>query len=61
MAPQAFEDCVKNGGNVKTKKLKNGKYIKICYLNGKSYSGEVHETKKVTNLKFLKLYNNPIP
>lgn len=43
--PQAFNECIKNGGRVRTKKLKGGKYIKICYLNGKSYAGEVHEKK----------------
>jgi len=43
--PKPFEDCVKNGGRVRTKKLSGGRYIKICYINGKSYAGEVH-TKK---------------
>jgi len=41
--PKPFEDCIKNGGKTRTKKLKNGKYMKICYLNGKSYPGEVKE------------------
>lgn len=45
--PKDFTDCVKNGGKVRTKKLKNGKYIKICYdKNGNSYSGEVKKKKK---------------
>jgi hypothetical protein len=39
--PAAFEKCVKNGGKVRTKKLGGGKYMHICYLNGKSYAGEV--------------------
>ena len=43
--PEAFERCVKNGGKVITKTLKGGKYLHICYLNGKSYAGEV-KTKK---------------
>ena len=43
--PQPFENCVKNGGRVRTKKLKDGKYIKICYLDGKSYAGEVKSSK----------------
>jgi len=44
--PAGFERCVKSGGRVRTKKLKDGKYIKICFLNGKSYAGEVHKGKK---------------
>ena len=49
--PKDFEDCVKNGGKVRTKKLKNNKYIHICYdKNGNSYSGEVM-TKKKDNKK----------
>ena len=43
--PQAFNECVKNGGKVRTKKLKGGKYIRICYLGGKSYAGEVKKKK----------------
>ena len=40
--PKAFENCIKRGGKVRTKKLKEGKYIKICYIDGKSYAGHVH-------------------
>lgn len=43
--PKAFEACIKNGGKVRTKKLKGGKYIKICFLKGKSYPGEVHTSQ----------------
>lgn len=43
--PKEFLDCVKNGGKVRTKSLPNDRYIKICYLNGKSFSGEVHSKK----------------
>jgi len=43
--PKQFLDCVKKGGKVRTKKLKGGKMIKICTLNGKSYSSEVHTAK----------------
>ena len=39
--PQAFDNCVKQGGKVRTKDLGRGKYIHICFINGKSYSGEV--------------------
>lgn len=44
--PAKFDRCVKNGGKVRTKKLKGGKYMPICYLNGKSYAGEVHKKKE---------------
>ena len=43
--PRAFENCIKRGGRVRTKKLKGGKYIKICFINGKSYAGETHKKK----------------
>jgi hypothetical protein len=45
--PEAFENCVANGGRVRTRKLGNGKYIHICYYKGKSYASEVHTVKKV--------------
>jgi putative hemolysin len=48
--PKAFEACVKNGGRIRTKKLSDGKYIHICFLNGKSYAGEVR--KKETEKKW---------
>lgn len=44
--PKQFEACVKAGGRVRTKKLKDGKYIKLCFINGKSYPGEVHTKKE---------------
>lgn len=44
--PKAFEQCVENGGRVRTKKLSGDRYMYICYLKGKSYAGEVHKKKK---------------
>lgn len=44
--PKAFNECVKNGGKVRTKKLSNGKYMHVCYLGGKSYAGHVKTKKK---------------
>lgn len=45
--PEDFMRCVKNGGKVVTKKLKDDKYIKICYdKDGNSYSGEVKKAVK---------------
>jgi len=43
--PAAFENCVRKGGRVRTKKLKGGKYMKICFLGGKSYPGHVERKK----------------
>jgi len=43
--PAAFEKCVREGGRVRTKKLKGGKYIHICFKDGKSYAGEVKKVK----------------
>ena len=39
--PKDFDACRKNGGKIKTVELKGGKYIHVCFLNGKSYKGEV--------------------
>jgi hypothetical protein len=41
--PQAFLDCVNNGGKVRTIKIgKDGKkYMHVCYLNGQSFAGEI--------------------
>lgn len=45
--PKAFNDCAKNGGKIRTKKLKNGKYIRICYdKEGNSYPGEIKKVKE---------------
>lgn len=49
--PAGFENCVKNKGRVRTKTLGNGKYMHLCFLNGKSYSGEVKSYKKVLKRK----------
>lgn len=46
MTPSGFDKCVKNGGRVRTKKLRGNKYVRICFLKGKSYAGEVKERKK---------------
>ena len=44
--PKAFEICVKKGGRVRTITPKKGKYLHVCYLNGKSYRGYVKTKKK---------------
>jgi len=43
--PAAFTKCVKEGGKVRTKSLGSGKYMHICFKNGKSYAGEVKVKK----------------
>lgn len=45
--PQNFNNCVKTGGKVITKKLKNGKYVRVCFdKKGNSYVGEVKKREK---------------
>ena len=39
--PESFLKCVREGGKVVTKKIDKDRYMHICYLNGKSYAGEV--------------------
>jgi len=40
--PKDFDKCVKEGGRVRTMKIKGGRYMKICYdKNNKSHAGEV--------------------
>lgn len=51
--PAEFDTCVKGGGRVRTKSLKDGKYMRICFLNGKSFAGEV-KTKEELKPEELK-------
>lgn len=55
--PKPFDDCVKNGGKVRTISgksrkfgLKEDEYIHICFLNGQMFLGE----KKQKNAKSKK-------
>lgn len=48
--PQGFDNCRKNGGRIRTKKMGKNKYMRICWKNGTSYSGEV-KTRKVVKTK----------
>jgi hypothetical protein len=41
MTPKDFDECVRGGGRVRTKKLKGGKYLHICYDKKGSHAGEV--------------------
>jgi|GEM_PF-3384970 hypothetical protein len=44
--PADFLKCVSDGGRVRTINPKPGKYLRICYKDGKSYSGEVKSSKE---------------
>jgi hypothetical protein len=44
--PADFERCVAKGGRVRTKKLSKNRYMRICFLDKKSYAGEVKKKKK---------------
>ena len=44
--PQRFEDCVKRGGKVRTRKLSGNRFQKVCILDGKSFAGEIKKRKK---------------
>lgn len=44
--PVGFENCIKRGGRVRAKKLSGGRFIRICFKDGKSFPGEVHKGKK---------------
>lgn len=39
--PKAFNNCVSRGGRVRTKTLAGGKYLHVCFKDGKSYAGHV--------------------
>lgn len=42
--PKGFDYCESHGGRIRTIKPKGKKsnvYLHVCYLNGKSYAGEV--------------------
>ncbi len=49
--PEEFENCVKNGGRVRTKEINDTQYMHICILNGKTHAGEVKTKKKASFLK----------
>ena len=44
--PADFNKCVAEGGRVRTKKLSKGRYIHICFKDGKSHAGEVKTKQK---------------
>jgi len=46
--PKGFDNCVKKGGRVRTLKLKGRKYVRLCWLDGKSYRGHIKTKKKAS-------------
>lgn len=45
--PKSFTHCVKNGGNVITKKIDEETYQHVCYDgHGKPHYGEIKKKKK---------------
>ena len=55
--PAEFDSCQKNGGRIRTKKLSGGRFMHICFLNGKSVAGEVKTAKstgKVSKGAFIR-------
>jgi hypothetical protein len=51
--PKEFNKCRKQGGKIRTKKLKGDKYMKVCVRpkgkkgprGGRTVGGEVHKSK----------------
>jgi hypothetical protein len=51
-----FEECIKNGGRLRIKQLKNNKSIRICYdKEGNSFSGGITINKPVEDSKEKKV------
>jgi hypothetical protein len=49
--PAEFDKCIKDGGKVITKKVNSKQYMHVCFINGKSYAGEVKDYKKIFKSK----------
>lgn len=52
--PKDFNSCVRRGGRVRTKKLSKGRYMRICFIGGKSYAGEVKKSLSHSKSKAAK-------
>ena len=52
--PEAFTNCVKRGGKVRTKTISEDKYMYVCIPpgggKGDSVAGEIHTKKRRTKL-----------
>lgn len=54
--PADFNKCVASGGRVRTKTLSNGRYMHLCFKDGKSYSGEVKTKSHKEAVNHVKKY-----
>lgn len=45
--PAEFDSCRKRGGRIRTKRIDKDRYMHICFIDGKSYPGEVRMYKKL--------------
>ncbi len=52
--PKEFDKCVRSGGRVRTKEMKDHKYMHICFMDGKSYAGEIKEKKSSFGKELIK-------
>jgi len=46
LVPEGFDQCEANGGRIRTKSMGDGQYMHICFLDGKSYPGEMKTAQK---------------
>ena len=45
--PEGFDKCRREGGRIRTMKLKDGRYMHVCFdKQGKSHAGEIHTKQK---------------
>jgi hypothetical protein len=44
--PKEFDDCQRRGGRIRTKTLKGGKYVHICFDQSGSHAGHVKKKKR---------------
>lgn len=56
MIQTLFEKCIKAGGKIIIKRLKYGRYVRVCFdKKGKAHSGEIKKRKKnKSNEKIVK-------
>ena len=52
--PADFDKCRAEGGKIRTKRINSNEYMHICILNGKSYSGDMKQYKKLSRKKSKK-------
>jgi len=44
--PKGFSSCVARGGRVRTVKISKQRYMHICFIDGKSFEGEVKHRRE---------------